>query len=130
MRFRFLLCTLALLGLSFASQAQPKIDFEKKNQKFEKVKADTTISFDFFYFNTGDQPLIITDIKVSCDCTVPTFTQEPVFPGKREKVHVTFDTRGKIGYQDRILYVHGNMPNSPVKIRFKGMVDHKGTVKQ
>lgn len=102
-----------------------EIKFEDKTQKFEKVKAGETLSFDFFYSNTGDVPLIITDVKVSCGCTKPTFSKTPLAPGERAVIKVTFDTKGKYGYQDRILEVYSNAQTSPYKIRFKGVVDNK-----
>ncbi len=102
-----------------------EIKFEDKTQKFEKVKAGEMLSFDFFYTNTGDAPLVITKVTVACSCTVPTFPKTPLAPGERAVIKVTFDTKGKYGYQDRILEVFSNAPNSPFKIRFKGVVDNK-----
>lgn len=102
-----------------------EIKFEDKTQKFEKVKAGEVLSFDFFYTNTGSAPLILTEVKVSCGCTKPTFSKTPLAPGERAVITVTFDTKGKYGYQDRILEVYSNSSTSPYKIRFKGVVDNK-----
>jgi len=99
--------------------------FEQRVQKFKKVKAGELLSFDFLFFNTGTEPLIISEVKVSCGCTVPEFPKAPVMPGESGTIHVTFNTKGKIGYQDRELMVYSNAGNGPAKIRFKGMVDHK-----
>lgn len=104
------------------SDAQPEIKFEDKSLKFDKVEAGEILSFDFIFLNKGDQPLIISDIQVACDCTKPTWPREPVKPGAQDTIHVTFDTSGKIGWQDRILEIHSNSEKSPDKVRFKGVV--------
>ena len=117
--------TLALLLLVSSTFAQAEIKFEKRTQKFEKVKAGESLSFDFLFFNTGTEPLIVSEVKVSCGCTKPEFSKAPVLPGESATIHVRFDTKGKIGYQDRVLEVYSNAKNNPAKIRFKGMVDHK-----
>jgi len=123
---RIQLCLLvASLLLSFGVNAQADFKFEKRVQKFEKVKADTLLSFDFFFENTGDEPLIISEVNVSCGCTKPTFPKEPIAPGKKSKIQVTFDTKGKMGYQDRTLEIVSNASNPKERIRFKGVVDHK-----
>ena len=105
-----------------AQDAGSKFKFESKSVKFEKVKAGKILSFDYIFENTGSQPLIITNIKVSCGCTKPQWPKEPIKPGEKDTIHVTFDTKGKIGWQDRILEVHSNTKDSPIKLRFKGMV--------
>lgn len=99
--------------------------FEERVQKFEKVEAGPELSFDFLFFNTGNEPLVISDIKVSCSCTKPEFPSTPTPPGESATIHVRFDTMGKIGWQDRELLVYSNAKKSPEKIRFKGMVEAK-----
>ena len=115
----------ALMLASVAGFSQAEIKFDKRIQKFEKVKAGEILSFDFFYVNKGDQPLIINDVKVTCGCTKPEWSKEPLLPGETATLKVTFDTKGKIGYQDRTLEVISNAKNSPATARFRGMVDHK-----
>lgn len=110
---------------AFFLSAQPEIRFEEKTKKFEKTKAGEILNFDYSFTNTGDQPLIISEVKVTCGCTKPEFPAEPVNPSQKGNIKVSFDTKGKIGYQDRILEVVSNAKNSPEKIRFKGMVDNK-----
>lgn len=110
----------------FVSMAQPEMKFEDKVQKFQKTPEGELVTFDFYFTNTGDIPLIISEIKVTCPCTKFEYPKEPVLPGNREKIYVTFDTNHKIGYQDRELEIYSNSTSSPDRIRFKGMVDNKG----
>jgi hypothetical protein len=64
-------------------------------------------------------PLVITEAKVACPCTVVEYPKEPIAPGRKGNIHVTFDTKGKIGYQDRIIEIYSNAKKNPVKLRFK-----------
>lgn len=104
--------------------AQPEIKFDDKTKKFEKTKAGEILYFEYFFTNTGNQPLVVSEVKVSCGCTKPEFPAEPVKPQEKGAIKVSFDTKGKIGYQDRVLEVISNAKNSPEKIRFKGVVEN------
>jgi len=74
-----------MCGINCSAQdAGPKFKFESKSVKFEKVRAGEVLSFDYVFENTGVQPLIITNIKVSCGCTKPQWPKEPVKPGKKD----------------------------------------------
>ena len=105
--------------------AQPSIKFDTKTHKFPKTPAGETINFTYPFENTGNEPLIITDVKVTCPCTKFEYPKAPVMPNSKGEIKVSFDTKSKIGYQDRTLEVYCNDPDSPISIRFKGMVDHK-----
>lgn len=108
--------------------AQAEFKFDEKTQKFPKTQAGEVLTFEYNFTNTGDQPLIINEIKVSCPCTKFEFPKEPILPQQKGKITVTFDTNKKIGYQDRTLDIYSNAKESPYAIRFKGMVDHKNPV--
>ncbi|MBT6747207.1 MAG: DUF1573 domain-containing protein [Flavobacteriales bacterium] len=110
---------------SLICHSQAKIKFEQKTQNFGKTKPGDLIEFDYVFSNNGNQPLIVKNIEVSCSCTKYVFPVQPIATKEKDTIRVTFDTNHKIGYQDRILLVYSNAENSPTKIRFKGMVDHK-----
>ena len=111
------------------SSAQAEFSFEQKTKKFPKTPAGEILSFDYKFVNSGNLPLIITDIKVNCPCTKFTFPKEPILPEQKGVITVTFDTKSKIGYQDRMLEIYSNAKISPFEIRFKGMVDHKNPIR-
>ena len=110
---------------TFACFAQAEIKFDDKIQKFKKTKPGPVLEFNYVLTNTGNQPLIINKIEVSCTCTKFEFSGEPIALREKATIYVTFDTNHKFGYQDRILLVYSNAKNSPHKTRFKGMVDVK-----
>ncbi len=118
---RISLITILLL-ISGSLLAQAKIDFDHKVHKFPDTKEGVLLEHDYTFTNSGDQPLLINDIKVSCSCTKFTYPKKPVPPGGKGTIHVTFDTHNKYEWQNRILEIQSNAKNSPEKIRFKVMV--------
>ena len=110
-------CILSLIGFS-----QGKFSFDRKVHKFPKTKEGVILEHDYHFTNTGNQPILIEEIKVECSCTQVTFPKEPILPRKKGVIHLTFDTNNKYLFQDRILEVHSNAKKSPVNIRLKVMV--------
>ena len=115
---RIILFTLFILNsaLSFSQQAEFK--FKDKVVRVGKVAEGELVNMVFRFSNTGDAPLIINDYKVACTCTKVFFPTEPILPGSENEIKVTFDTNGKIAYQDRSITLLSNASNSPTTIRF------------
>ncbi|MFB9057986.1 DUF1573 domain-containing protein [Mariniflexile ostreae] len=73
----------------------PVLEFEKSEHDFGEIEAKTAVETVFNYKNTGDAPLIITDIKTTCGCTVPEdWSKEPLAPGESAKFTVKFNGSG------------------------------------
>ncbi len=73
----------------------PVIEFDKTEHDFGEIEAKTAVETVFNYKNTGDAPLVITDIKSSCGCTVPQdWSREPLAPGESGKFTVKFNGSG------------------------------------
>lgn len=79
-----------------SSMAQAEIKFDKTTHDFGKFSESAPkVSCVFTYTNTGDQPLIINQAVASCGCTVPEYTKEPVKPGEKGQIKVTYNGAGK-----------------------------------
>jgi hypothetical protein len=73
----------------------PVIEFDKKEHDFGEIEARTKVETTFKYKNTGEAPLVITDIKSSCGCTVPqNWSREPLSPGDEGEFTVKFNGSG------------------------------------
>lgn len=98
--------------------------FKVKDPKFNFgfVKQGTIVKIEYDFQNTGTEPLIISNIEVSCGCTVADFPHYPIKPGESSIVLITFNTKEKYDRQDRTVEVISNASNSPTKLRFKGVV--------
>lgn len=103
------------------------IEFEKEVHDYGTIKngADGTCSFDFK--NTGNQPLIISNAKGSCGCTVPSWPKEPINPGQTATITVKYDTK-RTGAINKSVTITSNAVNEPTKVlRIKGNVLPKPT---
>ena len=73
----------------------PVIEFDKTEHDFGEIESKTKVTTVFNYKNIGDAPLVITNIKSSCGCTVPEdWSREPLLPGAEGKFTVTFNGSG------------------------------------
>jgi hypothetical protein len=86
----------------------PVIQFEKNSYNFGKINQGDKVSYDFKFTNTGKSPLIITDAVASCGCTKPEWPKDPVQPGDKGIIKVTFNSAGKDGLQDKLITITGN----------------------
>lgn len=112
----------AILIGSFLTVSGQKIVFETTKQNFgyiQKGEIDTMI---YKFVNEGDSPLIISNTKVECSCTKVEFPKLPIFPSQGGEVKVIFDSKGAIGYQDRVVTIISNSKKGEAKIHFKGEV--------
>lgn len=83
------------------------------------------MDYSYHYTNTGDVPLIFYKYETSCACTVDDLPDVPILPGENGIVSVSFDTNGKIAYQDREITIYSNALESPHEIRFTVKVKTK-----
>jgi hypothetical protein len=122
---------LAILLFSFSVNgiSQAKITFEEKTHKFPKTNEGVLLEHAYLFTNTGNEPLIIEGIKVTCTCTKFTYPKSPILPGKQGVIHVTFDTNNKYEWQNRTLVISSNAEKPTSIIRFKVMVINEQKLK-
>lgn len=118
----FLILFISSYALAYS---QAEIELDKKTYKFPKTKEGVELTHTYKLTNTGDTPLLIQKYDVSCPCTKLQYPKKPILPNQTVELEVTFDTKDKIGWQDRIITLYSNAENSPNKLRFKVMVDNK-----
>src|ERR1700722_19229696 len=94
---------LVFSSFSLAGTAQAVISFEKQVQHLGFVHQGDTVAFQYVFTNTGNQPLIISDTKVQCGCTVVEKPTQPVSPGGKSQISVKFVTNSAIDRQDRTI---------------------------
>jgi hypothetical protein len=84
-----------------------------------------TNAISFKYTNNGNAPLIINDIKTSCNCTIPNWSDEPLIPNESSQIKIVYDSK-KLGRFNRTITVFYNGDSSPQKLIIKGeVVYHK-----
>lgn len=113
-----------LAVFAFAQQRGAKISFEKDIHDFGKIKEDGgTVEYEFIFTNTGSEPLVITNVRATCGCTSPTWTQKPVMPGQKGFVKAVFDPRNRPGNFNKSIIISTNtVNNSRAILRITGEV--------
>lgn len=73
----------------------PVLQFDETEHDFGEIEARKPVETEFHFKNVGDAPLVITDIKSSCGCTVPKdWPREPLAPGESGKFTVRYNGSG------------------------------------
>lgn len=123
MNRRILLLAAAALA-AIAAWAAPGIKFDSAKHDFGNIRADGgPVKVDYTFTNTGDEPLIIISVtNGGCGCTTPSFTKEPVGPGAKGKVTITFNPAGRKGEFNRQVKVRTNASSKRESLRFSGVV--------
>ena len=99
------------------------VEFEKDVHDFGNMKQHGDASAEFKFTNTGAAPLIISNAKGSCGCTVPSWPKEPIMPGETSSIKVKYDSK-RVGPINKSVTISSNASNEPTKvIRIKGMIE-------
>ena len=98
---------------------QTEIKFLKDLYDYDTIKEGVELKETIKYINTGKEPFFITDVKVSCGCTIPSYDNEPVKPGDTGRVEVLFKSKGKDGFSMNKLSLFGNIEKSEKSTYFK-----------
>lgn len=119
-----ILCAIAVsfFGLTAMNvQQAPEFKFDKETYDFGKIPQGKPVSVDFKFTNTGDEPIIITNVESTCGCTVPKFTSTPVKKGESGVISVTYNAAAVMPFSKAIT-IKSNA-KTPVKMLYiKGEV--------
>jgi hypothetical protein len=110
------------LGQQAVAQTGAKIEFNKETHDYGTIKNGADGACVFEFKNTGDSPLIISNAKGSCGCTVPEWPKEPIAPGAKGSIKVKYDTM-RTGEINKSVTITSNAVNAADKVVFiKGTV--------
>jgi hypothetical protein len=102
--------------------SKAQIKFNKETHDYGTIKNGADGSCVFEFTNTGTEPLMITNAKGSCGCTVPEWPKEPIAPGAKASIKVNYDTK-RTGAINKSVTITSNASNEPTKIVYiKGEV--------
>ncbi len=124
----FFLLLFATFSVNAQDAAQPAVNPNAAEISFDKTVHDygTIIqgadgTSEFKFTNTGKEPLILSKPQSSCGCTVPTWPQEPILPGKSEIIKVTYNTQN-VGPINKTVTVNSNAKTNRIILSIKGTV--------
>ncbi len=114
--------TIASNQVSAQVENGAKISFTKEKHDYGTIKNGANGICTFEFKNTGNAPLIISNAKGSCGCTVPTWPHEPIAPGAKGSIEVKYDTK-RAGAINKMVTITSNAVNEPNQvIRITGNV--------
>ena len=108
--------------VAYAQQEQPEIKFDKTVHNFGTFSEKTPVQTAVFAFtNIGKAPLIINQAIASCGCTIPSYTKEPIMPGEKGTVKVTYNGKGKFpGHFKKSITIRTNGKVEMVRLYIEG----------
>lgn len=126
---RALIVSLFVLVFTSVSLAQTDksstagIKFTELEYDYGTIQQGDKVHHEFQFTSTGKEPLMISQAKGSCGCTVPEFPTQALKKGEKGTIKVTFDSAGKMGSQDKTVTVITNTPDSPIVLHIKGVIE-------
>ena len=97
------------------------IKFDKTTHDYGTIEQNGDGKCEFTFTNAGKEPLILTNVRSSCGCTVPTWPREPILPGQSKVIKVKYDTK-RLGVINKTIHVYSNATTPSVTLRIKGKV--------
>ena len=109
------------------TSGEPAIKFTEKDYNFGVIaEKGGPVSHSFEFTNTGTAPLVIISATASCGCTRPSYPTEPIAPGKKGVIKVTYLPDGRPGEFDKVIKVRTNAKESKkVSLKIRGTVSSK-----
>ena len=142
---RLFLCFFCLVAIALQAQThKQKVTLTEvkalpttKAEKYAEIKFDTLrhnfgqfskdepiVRCAFGFVNSGTAPLIIHQAFASCGCTVPKFTKEPIKPGEKGQIEITYDGTGKFpGHFQKTITIRTNAINEVVRLTVEGVME-------
>mgnify|MGYP000663407400 FL=1 len=119
MKKQFTLLFLCFITFSIAAQ---EFKFNKEIIDYGKISLGSDGERTFVFTNIGNKPLIIKKINSSCGCTIPKKPENPILPGKKGEIKVSYDTKRPGGFSKSIT-IFSNAKNNRKLVKIKGFVD-------
>lgn len=119
-----ILLFVAMIAMSvgfISAQNKAEIKFDNTTHNYGTFSESTKVNCVFTFTNIGDAPLVIHQAVASCGCTVPEYTQEPVMPGKKGTIKVTYDGTGKYpGHFKKSITLRTNAKTEMIRLFVEG----------
>ncbi|MEQ8623911.1 MAG: DUF1573 domain-containing protein [Vicingaceae bacterium] len=99
------------------------IQFTEMEHDFGKIEQNTRNPKTFTFTNTGENPLIISDAKGSCGCTVPQYPREPIAPGETGEIEVVYSPGSQKNKQTKTVTITANTEPATTVLRITADVN-------
>jgi Protein of unknown function (DUF1573) len=107
------------------AQAQSKPEdlakFENEVHDFGKIKQGVPVFTDFYFTNISKTPITVASATASCGCTTPTKPEQPILPGKRDKINAGYNA-ANMGAFEKTIFITFDGATNPKELKIKGEV--------
>jgi Protein of unknown function (DUF1573). len=125
-KLNFLLIILfCIIGLVSFSSCKKKVnpttvEIEDQDRHYYPIQQGEDLDLNYGILNTGDNPLVITEIQPSCGCIIiDKKNPKIVLPHKKKYIHIKYNSTKNVGYVQHIVRCYGNFFRSGViELRF------------
>lgn len=115
-----LFASLMSIGV-YAQEKVAKIEFKTDIIDYGTIEKGANGIRVFEFTNTGNAPLIISNVKSTCGCTVPKKPEGPIMPGETGEIQVKYDTN-RVSPIRKTITVISNADTPTVALKIKGLV--------
>ncbi len=89
----------------------PVMTFAEEKHDFGDINQGDKVKHTFTFENTGNEPLIISNVQVTCGCTASEWPRDPIAPGEEASITILFNSTGKMGRQNKVITIVSNAVN-------------------
>ena len=107
-----------------------KISFTETEHNYGTIQKGGNGDCEFTFKNEGNEPLILQNVKASCGCTTPSYTQKPVMSGQTGTIKVHYNTNNVGGFSKSVTVTSNAVDNPRVVLRIKGNVKQDAAQEQ
>lgn len=101
----------------------PVITFNEPHHDMGVLVQGARVEHRFSFRNTGRSPLLISDVRADCGCTVgKEWPRQPVKPGEGGDILVTYDSAGRSGQEHKTVTVVANTAPPSTLLTLRGEV--------
>jgi hypothetical protein len=104
----------------------PGIEFADLKHDYGVIEQGSDGTYSFEFTNTGTEPLILSNVRSSCGCTIPQWPKEPINAGETASIEVKYNTN-RPGPFSKSITVYSNANEQPIVLQIKGKVEAVAT---
>jgi Protein of unknown function (DUF1573) len=102
----------------------PGIEFDSLCYDFGNLEKGNKAICSFTFQNKDEVSVLITNVKASCGCTVPSWPKKPFLPGESGSISIRYNTQITGSFQ-KTIYIHTSRNPQPIALMVKGSVHKK-----
>lgn len=111
------------VAMGYSQFTGPKIVVQIPEHDFGEIIQGEKVQHNFVVTNMGDDVLSITNVRASCGCTAALPDKNELAPGESTNIKVEFNSKGRTGKQNKLVYVTSNDKENPqLQLKISGNI--------